>query len=169
MPNLSTPVVEYHEEQPYLAIRLTINMQEIPTLVPPLIGEVANWLEQHHVPQEGPPFFRYLSCTQNGRITVEAGIPVNKVLEGNGRIQAGSFPAGDYLKVTHLGDYSNLREAHMFLESWANRNGLTLDDASHPDGVEWGSRTEIYVNDCELEPDPEKWQTDITLLLAKQA
>jgi effector-binding domain-containing protein len=166
MPQLSTPVVEYHEEQPYVAIRVTIDMQKIPTVVPPLIGEVANWLEKRNIPDVGPCFFRYLSCTQNGRITVDAGFPVAKAPEGDERVQPGSFPAGQYLKVTHLGDYSNLREAHMFLESWAGRNGLTLEDELHPEGVEWGSRTEIYVNDCELEPDPEKWQTDITFLLA---
>lgn len=168
MPQLLTPHVEYHEEQPYVAIRVTIDMQEIPTVVPPLIGEVASWLKKHHVPEDGPCFFRYLSCTDKGRITVDAGIPVASALKGDGRVQAGSFPAGSYLEVTHMGDYSNLREAHMFLESWAGRNGLTLEQDVHPDGVEWGSRTEIYVNDCEKEPDHEKWQTDISFLLAEQ-
>lgn len=167
MPQLTTPVVEYKEQQPYVAIRVTVDRQEIPTVVPPLIPQVFDWLEENKVEQEGPPFFRYLSCTQNGRITVEAGIPVEKPQKGDGRIMPGEFPAGRYLKVTHMGDYSNLREAHMFLESWAERNGFAVDQQMQNNDVEWAARTEFYVNDWEVEPDSEKWQTDIAFLLAK--
>ncbi len=166
MPQLTSPVVEYQEQQPYMAIRVTVDMKDIPTAVPPLIPQVFDWLEQHNVLQEGPPFFRYLSCTDNGRITVEAGIPVANVLKGDGRVEPGEFPAGQYLKVTHLGDYSNLREAHLFLESWAGRNGLSIDQELQQGDVQWAGRTEFYVNDWEQEPDVEKWQTDILFLLA---
>jgi effector-binding domain-containing protein len=166
MPKLTVPVTFYREQQPYVAIKVTVDIREVPSVVPPLIPEVAYWMEQHDLPEQGPCFFRYLSCTQNGRITVEAGIPSPVVSEGNGRIEPGYFPPGRYLKLTHMGHYSNLRQAHMFLESWVGENGLVLDQQMLNGDVLWSGRSEFYINDCERVPDPEKWQTDILFLLA---
>ncbi len=166
MPQLEAPKVSYRERQHYVAIKVTVEIGEIATVVPPLIPEVGKWMEQKNIPRQGPCFFRYLSCTNSGQVIIEAGFPSPAIPEGNERILPGYFPAGRYLKLTHMGHYSNLRRAHTHLASWAGENGFILDQKMLNGDMLWSGRVEFYVNDCEGVSDPESWHTDILFLLA---
>ncbi len=90
------PGVINRDEQPYVAIRKQVAMQDIPTELPPLIGEVFGWLEKKGAAPVGAPFFRYFSMDPNGNIDVDVGVPTATALQGDERVHAGSFAAGRY-------------------------------------------------------------------------
>ena len=159
---LTTPKIEQHAEQHYAAISERVSMEEIPVKLPPLIGQVHEWLQQRKIESVGPPFFRYRSM-KNNQMLVDVGWPVQKKIDGDGRVEAGYFPEGRYVSVTHIGPYMKLNSAHMELEKYAKEHNLR-EKATQKDG-EWGSRAEIYPTDPVKEPNSEKWETIIQFLL----
>jgi effector-binding domain-containing protein len=152
------PKVINRDEQPYVAIRKQVDMQDIPTELPPLIGEVFSWLQHNGAVPAGAPFFRYFSMDPGGKIDVAVGVPVARALKGDGRVGPGSFPAGRYAVLTHTGPYTGLRAATGGLLDWAEKNGVAWQTSE--DGT-WGARIESYLTDPNEEPNPEKWQTEI--------
>ena len=160
---LSTPKIEAKEELRYAAISKRVSMQEIPVLLPPLIGQVYQWLVKNNIEPAGPPFFRYRSM-KDGEMLVDVGWPVRSVIKAEGNIEPGDFPAGNYLTVQHTGPYSNLKEAHIHLEKYARENNLKEKQAKSEG--EWDTTTEFYPTDPTVEKDPQKWVTEIQVLLA---
>ena len=163
---LTEPVIEHRSKQAYAAIRTTVAMQSIGDVLPGLTPQVEAWLKEKNVQPSGPLFFKYLSWNKNNQMEVEVGFPIQQAVEGDDRIVIDYFPEGRYAKLTHMGNYNHLKDAHMFLESWGKEKGLRWKEWPLPDGIQWGGRTEFYVNDCNEIPDPDKWQTDIVFLLA---
>lgn len=161
----TSPIVDYREEQPYAAIRACVAGDDIPALLPPLVPEVIAWLSMNHITPAGPPFFRYLSMDADRRFLVDVGMPVQQAIAADGRIVAGAFPAGSYASVTHTGDFRHLREAHMLLEDWMDKAGLNDKTESPAGSITWKGRTEFYLSDPKLEPNPEVWRTEIAFLL----
>ena len=161
---LTTPRLMQRHEQHYSAIRTDVAMKDIPEIVPPLLPVVQAWLKEKGIAPDGPPFFRYLSM-KGSLITMEAGVPVKMPPGMEGRIIAGSFPAGRYVTVLHTGPYSGLRAAHMALESWSENNELCLHQCTSKEQTSWGCRTETYLTDPNVETDPASWQTEIAFLL----
>jgi effector-binding domain-containing protein len=148
----SEPRVESRGEQPYIAIRATVTMAEIPVVLPPLIPEVYHWLQEQGVEPTGDVFFRYLSL-DNGALQVDVGVPVAAALRGDERVRPGVFPAGRYVATTYTGPYEGLRHAWQVLEAWKVQNGI--------DGT--GPRAEFYVTDPAEETDPQKWVTELVV------
>ena len=158
------PTVKFNTEKLYAALRRKTAQQEIPKEIPPLIGILTNLLHKENIKTNGDCFFRYISCTTGGQMVVEAGFPIEKTDSRSEIIEFGSFPAGKYLSVMHTGDYKNLMEAHMYLESYSKLNNLTLDESTTDTGVVWGCRAEIYLTDPDLTP-IEDWKTEVLFLL----
>ena len=161
---LSEPKVEFREEQPYAAIRRKVTMQQIPVELPPLIFQVLSWVEKNKLEEAGPAFFRYLSM-ENGTMDVEVGVPLNKLPKGDGKVIAGSFPAGKYLTATHTGPYTELNKSHMSMDTYAKEHGLKEGTIKGENGQVWGTRAEFYVTHPEEVKDQSKWRTDLALLL----
>jgi len=162
---LTEPKIEKRDEQPYVAIRSKVAMNEIPQLLPPHIHEVIDWLNQHHIKPSGAPFFHYRSMGSDGKLVVEVGVPVKESVPGDGRVNAGNFMAGNYVVVTHTGPYNGLYGAHMQLEEWLKNKGVVEKAIKTNEGPVWGSRTEFYPTDPVIEPNPAKWQTEIAVLV----
>lgn len=150
---LSEPTIEYREEQPYVAIRSTVTMQNIPKDLPPLIHEILQWVEKKNLEQEGPVFFYYLSMDR-GTMQVDVGVPVRDAVKTDDRVIAGSFPAAKYLTARHKGPYDDLRNSHMAMDRYAQTHGL-----------KGTTRAEIYITDPEEVKDQSKWETDLILQL----
>ena len=144
------PKTETRPEQPYLAIRTKVKMEEISTKLPPLIPEIYGWLQKQNITPAGPVFFNYLDF-ENGLLTAEVGVPVQAKQQGDNKVQAGSFPAGNYTVFTHMGHYNGIPQAHQEIELWAKENGVKLQNPC----------LEFYPTDPETTPNPADWQTDI--------
>jgi effector-binding domain-containing protein len=156
--------VKVNPEKPYAAFRRDVAQQNISEEMPPLIGILKNLLEKENIEITGDCFFRYLSCTRNGQLLIEAGFPIENTNSNPGGIENGSFPAGKYLSVIHMGDYKNLIDAHIYLESYSKANGLTLDENPSDTGIKWGCRAEIYLSEPDVTP-IEDWKTEVLFLL----
>ena len=163
---LSTPKTEQRSEQHYVAIRARVSMNDIPTVLPPLIPEVTDWLKKNNIAPDGPPFFQYLKMDSNNGLIAEVGFRVKEPVKGDNRVLAGSFPAGLYATLTHTGHYMGLREANKTLDKWVKDSGFKERHRVTADGIEWGTRTESYITDPDREPNPDKWRTDVSFLLA---
>jgi effector-binding domain-containing protein len=156
---LSEPAFVTRPEQPYAAIRLTLDAATIPERAPPLIEEIIGWVASTDSRPD-----RCSSTTPRWRAaawTMKVGAPTTTRLEGDGRVATESLPAGRYATVTYTGPYDQLRAAHELLHEWLAKQGLP------PQGMGQGRSTllEIYHTDPSEEPDPSKWVTEIAFRL----
>ena len=152
--------------RPYVAIVARVTMATIGTAVPPLNGEVFGWLAERGADPAGPPFWKYDVIDMDREMVIEAGVTVPQPLAGDGRVVAGTLPAGRYATLIHAGHPSELAEATGTLLDWAAGQGLTWDMQQGEDGEHWGSRLEIYLTDPSQEPDMSKWETQLAFRLA---
>jgi effector-binding domain-containing protein len=166
--SMTEPHLTYREALPYVAIRKRVAMSDIPTVVPPLWPEVISWLTEQHLAPTGDAFIRYLQMDKNHVLEVEVGFPVASAPLGNQHVQAGVFPNGHYVALTHMGHYSGLFNAWGTLEAWMERKKLKEHSSQSKEGYEWGMRAEFYPTDPEIELNPEKWQTDLLCLLSAE-
>ncbi len=158
--------IEKRPEQPYMAIRTQVSMHELPTVIPQLMDEVIGWLNDQAVPPAGAPFIRYHVINMADKLDIELGWPVASSLAGNGRISAGVIPAGQYATLLYTGDYSGLMEANGVLIEWAREQGIAWDCWDTGSGDGFAGRFEFYLTDPAEEPDPAKWETEVTIKLA---
>jgi effector-binding domain-containing protein len=96
------------------------------------------------------------------RMEVEVGAPTKGVLEGDGRVSAGTLPGGRYVEATYRGHYDGLRGAHEALHQRLGEQGMT------PQGISEGGRStllEIYETDPDEVPNPDDWITHIVFKL----
>ena len=165
----SAPQIVTRAEQPYVAIRAQVTMQDLGTVVPPLNQEVFAWLAARGargaVPA-GVPFWKYNVIDMAGKLEVEAGVPVAAAVPGDDRVVAGVLPAGRYATLTHVGHPSELMAATRALLDWAAEQGLAWDVTPGADGDLWACRLENYLTDPSQEPDMSKWVTQLAFKLA---
>src|SRR5919199_1759232 len=91
---------------------------------------------------------------------------VAEPMSSDGRIAAGTLPAGRYATLRHTGHPSTLVEATRLLLEWAAERTLAWDVAPSPDGDRWAARVELYLTDPQTEPDMNKWMTELAFRLA---
>lgn len=153
-------------QEHYVAIRTQVSMEKIGTEVPPLNQEVFGWLGQRGAAASGPPFWKYNVIDMAASLEIEAGVTVASPLAGDGRVVAGTLPAGRYVSLHHVGAPETLMSATGFLLDWAADQGLAFDASPSPQGERWGCRLEIYLTDPREEPDLSKWETLLAFRLA---
>jgi DNA gyrase inhibitor GyrI len=159
---MTNPRIEQRAEQPYAGIRARVTMDELGRIVPPLWPEVFGWLAQWGVAPAGPPFLRYLVVDMEGELEVEAGVPVATPVAGDGRVEPGVLPAGQYAALVHTGLPEDLAGANAELQRWGAENGVLWE----ADGDTWGGRIEWSLTDPAQEPDRGKWRTEVAYLMA---
>jgi effector-binding domain-containing protein len=152
--------------QPYVYVRRTVTlttMNEVADRLP----EVFNHLVAREVAMTGAPFFRYLLIDMPDRLDVEAGVPVSGTdgLDLPDDLQAGVLPAGLYATYRHHGHPDGLVEATAGLLDWAKREGRDWDVARSAEGERWGCRLERYLTDPRVEPDMDRWETELAFRL----
>lgn len=147
--------------QPYAAIRLEVQQDDIPAKAPPLIEPVLEWIGRHGE-QAGPMFFNYTRM-DGTRMTMEVGAPTTVLLAGDGQVTTATLPGGRYAAVTYTGPYDGLRDAHMALHDWLSKQALP------PQTMSGGDMTllEIYVTDPAEVPNPAEWVTRIEFKIAE--
>jgi len=155
------PRLERRNERHYVAIRTHVTRPELSSKLPPLIGELAAWLDARGEAPTGAPFFRYLFIGEDGHFDIDVGFPVAHAIASDDRVTMSILPAGHYAVTIHTGPYDQLRDATAALKRWAAENGVQWDASD--DETRWGARIESYLTDPTTEPDPEKWQTEIAI------
>ena len=162
---LSKPSIKKKGVQSYVAIRKTVPMKEIPALLPPLIPQIAKWMADHDIKPTGPEFFNYLSMDKDNNIVSEVGYPVESKVQAEGDVVSDDFPAGHYAHLTYTGDYKFMMDAHKGLDKFIAENGFKEERSLGAPDFPHGVRTEVYLTDPDVEPDPAKWITEIYVLL----
>jgi effector-binding domain-containing protein len=168
---LSEPKIEHRNQRYYLSISRTIPIGQISQVLPPLIPQVHQWMNDRKIKASGPDFFLYKSINANHELECEAGLPIDLLMAGDGPIEGdsliglGSFPEGRYASLIYTGDFKDMLQGHMALERWIKEKGLKEKIETVQGVTKWGARTEFYLVDPELEADPSKWQTEIAFLL----
>jgi effector-binding domain-containing protein len=157
------PKLEQRKAQPTVGIKVLVSMAEVGSVLPPLIGEIAGWLQKMGVTACGAPFFRYILIDMEKQMEIEVGFPVDQALPGEGRIMPGILPAGRYATVLHTGPYKNLRPATARLLEWAEKNGIAWQTSTRGDDQVWDARLEFYLSDPG-ETDEQKLLTELAFL-----
>ena len=159
------PKIVDRVEQPYVAVRAMVTMSTIPEIAD-RFPEVFGWLADNGVAAVDAPFFKYNVIDMDQRLDMEAGVPVDAVLTGEGEVLAGILPAGRYATVTHVGHPSELVDVTAKLLEWAAAEGLAWDVTGTDDGERWGCRLEQLLTNPAVEPDMSKWETRLMFRLA---
>jgi effector-binding domain-containing protein len=156
--------VEIRTDQPYVAIPVKVRMEELGSVVPPLTGEVFDWLAANGIAPAGPPFWRYVVVDMDADLELETGFPVASQVDDDAQIRAGVLPGGRYATVVHTGHPDTLVTATRDLLDWAEQADLEWD----ADGKRWACRLEEYLSDPAEVPDMEQWQTRLAFRLRDQ-
>lgn len=159
---MSEPSLQQRGAQPYAAIRIRIPQSQISSACPPLIGEVFAWVAAQGLEPAGPPFFRYARMEPDAE-TIDVGVPLaRKATVTDDRVRTGLLPAGRYAVLTYTGPYTGVPQAAQRLMSWVPQQGL--QQAVSPGDQEM-AYIEFYPTDPMREPDPQKWVTELALLV----
>ncbi len=161
---LGEPVVVERREQPYVAIKAFVTMQNLGAVLPPLHPEARKWLQERGTGPEGAPFFKYNVIDMERQLEVEVGWPVAAEMTGEGEVIGGVLPGGRYATVLYTGHPDGLMDATRALLEWGAGQGLAWDVVPTADGDRWSSRLEIYKTDDD--PDMNKWETELAFKLA---
>ena len=137
-------------EQPVATIRVETTPGQMGAIFGELFPEVDGYVHGHGIDHVGPPFgiFHYYD---EHRVDLEAGMPVSGPVEGEGRVQGRTLPAGRAAVTWHVGPYDTIGDAHRALEAWIADQGHTAT------GPPW----EVYWTDPGEEPDSSKWRTEV--------
>jgi effector-binding domain-containing protein len=163
---LTEPEVITRDAQPYVAIRASVTMQTIGTVLPELHPQMFAWLGERGIPPVGPPFWKYNVIDMERALEVEVGAPVAAAVDGDDRVLAGVLPAGRYATLRYTGHPDGLAGAAASLLDWAAQQHLAWDVSPTEDGDRWAGRLEIYETDPAVEPDMAKWTTQLAFRLA---
>ncbi|HEY2508121.1 MAG TPA: GyrI-like domain-containing protein [Streptosporangiaceae bacterium] len=149
---------------PYVAITTAATMQNIGAVVPPLGGEVRDWLAARGLTPAGAPFWKYNVIDMEREMQIAAGFAIPESVDGDERVQSAVLPGGRYAVLWHVGHPRTLIDATARLLKWADAQGLTWDVRPTPDGDRWGSRLEFYHD--EPGQDMNDWATELAFRLA---
>jgi hypothetical protein len=163
------PKLENRKAQPYVGIRSDVTMQELPTIIPQCIGEVAAWLAQQGMKPDGPPIMRLHRCPPvpgpDASVDVTVGWPVADALAGNGRIAADVLPAGRYASLIYTGVENGVAGNGVLID-WAAGQGLRWDSWDTDKGEAFNGRVEYMVDGPDDDPNPSNWKTEVAIKLA---
>jgi effector-binding domain-containing protein len=166
-----TPEISERLAQPYCAIAARCRRDELGTKVPALLDELLAWLERHGVTPVGQQLVRYLVVDYNtGNLNIEVGLLVESDKRPvSPRIHWSETPAGRYATVVHAGPYVSLVDTTAELLAWARTNRIGLDVEENEKVAHWGCRIELYLVAPPRESRPERWRTEISILLSDAA
>ena len=159
-----TPSIVERAAQPYLAIPCTVTMTTIAEAADRL-PTLLQWAATRGIAPVGAPFIKYDVIDMAAALQVQVGFP-SLAVNGEGEVVAGTLPAGRYVSVVHTGPPASLAGATRELLEWAAAEALSFDVTPTAAGDAWGARLEVFLTDPRVEPDIERWQTELAFRLA---
>lgn len=166
------PKIEERPQRPYAGIAgEAADEGEFRGFVDSFFPELFGWLGSHGL-EPAAPFIRYLEMASDGQpLRFELAVPTPAAPNPDGRVHAGTLPAGRYATYLHVGPYRHaevpdLNDARGKLTAWVAREGLRLAAAETPRGTAYEANVEHYLTDASREPDWSKWETQLAFLIA---
>lgn len=144
--------------QPYASSRAATTRKGIGETIAVLLKEVWEHIEQSDGVPIGPPFTAYTRDNGDDDIEIEAGIPLDRPIEGNERVICQMSPGGEAVSIVHIGPFEGLRGADAALAAWAAKNHRTPH----------GANVHVYWTDPAAVQDPAKWKTEVVMFLLPQ-
>lgn len=142
------------QPRPYVSSRATTTRADLADTIAGLLRIVWEHIESEAGMPAGPPFTCY-HRDEGGVVEVEAGIPLDRQIEGAVGVTSGVFPGGSAVSVYYTGPYEGVREATAALAAWAAKNGREP----------LGPVIQNYWTDPSAEPDETKRKTEVVMLL----
>ena len=142
------------EEQPVISITDTIMVASIGQRMGSIYGELSMYAEMAGAEIIGKPYAIFHENLSEDVVVLEAGYPVNKHVNNNGKILSSTLPGGKALTLSQFGPYESTH-GHDAVAAYVSENNLNIK----------GSPREVYVNDPSTEPDTNKWETRLVYLL----
>jgi effector-binding domain-containing protein len=158
------PQVQQRAAQPYAGIRTLVTMASFPEAADTTFPELFGWLHEQGIAPAGPPFIRYHVIDMEAELDIEFGVPVDAAVHESGRVHGGVLPAGRYVRLRHIGPSDGLIASNAALLRWTDQQGIALDSWDTERGSAWRGRVEHYLTDPSSEPDPAKWEVDVSFL-----
>lgn len=137
-------------ESQYIAINATLPESEISEALGNMYQELMQFAAAEKIEITNAPFAIVYAYSPE-KMDFAACLPVNKKLNGKGKIVAGTLTPGLNAEIDYYGPYENTGAAHEAMETWLTQNGKKVS----------GPPYEVYVTDPGQEPDPNKWLTRI--------
>jgi effector-binding domain-containing protein len=162
---ITEPRLEDRDARDYAGIRTQAAMNELPTVIPQLMGELSAWMQQRDLTLVSAPFIRYHVINMATTMEIEIGAPVARAVSGGDRVSAGVLPAGRYATLVYTGVRNGI-QANAALLDWGAKQGLVWDKWAAENGDGFGARIETWLTDPIREPDPTKWETEVAIRLA---
>lgn len=135
--------------QRFVALRSTTLRENLSSTLSRLFEEMWAFLNRQESVTIGPAIARYHSYSD--LVDVEAGFPVNEVIEAPPPFLCGELPAGQAATTIHTGRYDGLVAAHAAVQDWLAENGRA------PAGAPW----EIYWVDPSHVESPLELRTEV--------
>lgn len=136
--------IEQRAAQPYVGLRATTTMADLPGVIDTGWPRVFGWLGEHGLAFAGSPFLRYLQVDMERGLVIDLGVPIeDDSVVPDGGLHVDALPAGRWVSVRHVGSYDGLIAANAQAQEWAAARGLAFD----VDDETWRGRVEHYVSD----------------------
>jgi len=114
-------------EEPYLYVERECPFEgpKIAAAMGSAFAEVAAFLKAKGIAPAGPPMSVYLGMDPTAlRFRGAMAVAPGEVARAEGAVRAGVLPAGEAMRVTHLGAYANLNLTHRALGSHMEAAGI---------------------------------------------
>ena len=149
-PTVAINKIEIEDPIWMLAVKDTCILAETDDLLALQFEQLADFVQKNGVRVSGASMASYTE-SPDGRIIVEAAIPVAKKAEGSGDVYGTQFGPTAVVTANHAGAWSTIQATHQAINIWINEQGLT------PSGAPWN----VYMTTPAMEPDTSRWQTAI--------
>lgn len=136
-------------------LRAEVPMPELRGVFDRAFHEVVAAVAAQDLAVTGPPFGFYPRMPAE-TVAVAAGFPTSGPVAPRGDVTAFTLPGGRAVRGVHVGPFEALEGTYRDLIAWAAAQGLALA----------GQMWESYLTDPSAEPDPARWETQITWPLA---
>lgn len=139
------PAVKQLESRPYLAIPLRITLDGFGEL-DSVFEELFSWMATRGIERIGWQFLRLIAIDMTKYLDIEVGVPVESVVEGDGRVVCREIPEGPYLTLRYAAaDQEQHIDANGYFQRWASDHGLEWDNDRSQQPETWGGRFEFLI------------------------